>query len=269
MRMKTYRLSVDEIAMALSQMDEADLARSLLAASAAGELTAEQASGRLLAAGHSLIARSMLDVDLNGLVHLSPELETVVRPLAHADFAVRLSRSDGGPESVRSFLFAGEEVIEHDVESDIVYELTRHASLETVLSASVGFLSAEEAMPFEADGVTISGAVLDDMQETASAETMHEMLAAEGMPEATRALFVPDFQNVVSRGSILKVTFDNPPELASDVGTLVLRGPRRLWLLRMMPGDDMVHLAVTPGTAETLRAELVRLINGTSEVAIQ
>jgi hypothetical protein len=260
----SFRLAVDEVAMALTQVGEADLARDLLLAGAGGTLTGDTAQGRLLAAGHSLMARGLLEVDADGSVRLDETLARVLRPLAKADFSIRVSCSYGSGELARSYHFAGPCVISQEVDRDIIYTLAEFLSRDAALASCVEFFDTEDTAPFAADPVTLPMEVLDEIQETADPEAVHARLATAGMPESVRAMFVPDFQGVVFRGGILRVDFGSGDGPASNRGALILRGPQRLWVMRILPEGDTARLLVMAGGKESLRNEILALIEPAS-----
>jgi hypothetical protein len=206
------------------------------------------------------MARGLLEVDASGSVHLDEALARAVRPLAKADFSIRVSCSHGGAELARSYHFVGSGVISQEVDRDIIYTLVEFPSRDAALASCVAFFDTEDAAAFAADPATVPMGSLDEIQKTADPEAVHATLAAAGMPQSVRAMFVPDFQGVVFRGGLLRVDFGQPSGPTSNRGTLILRGPQRLWLMRILPEGDTARLLVMAGSKESLRREILALI---------
>jgi len=91
-----FRLSPEELALAMSMVGNADVAKGLLV-SQFGVMDAAQMQERLFAAGHSLIAKSLLSVDTaSGQTHLDEALSAAASALCKADFTIRFSRGEKG-----------------------------------------------------------------------------------------------------------------------------------------------------------------------------
>lgn len=259
----SFRLAVDEVAMALAQVGEPDLARDLLVAEAGEVLSGDAARGRLIAAGHSLMARGLLEVDVDRSVHLDEALARAVCPLAKADFSLRVSRSDDSGELARSYHFRGSGSVSQEVDRDIIYRLVEYPSVEAAVASCVAFFDTDGIASFAVESSTIPMDTLDEIQRTADPETVAVTLAAVGMPKNVRTMFVPDFQGVVFRGGLLRVDFGQVNGPTSNRGTLILRGPQRMWLMRILPEGDTARLLVMAGSKRSLRGEILALIQPT------
>lgn len=256
-----YRLSVDEVAFAIAQVGDPNLARHLLLSQAGDSLTAEAIEGRLMAAGHSLLARHLIDVDEASTVQVTTPFADAIQPLIKADFSIYVSSSNGRTELAQTYHFAGERIVRQVIDREIVYELASYPSADVVIDDCLNAVFARDAGLFDVEASRLPASVLDDLQQTADPSEVERILTAAGMPADARSLFAEDFQKVVARGSVIRVDFPAAPDVpTSNEGILVLRGPDRLWLMRIVQEGDSAALLVAPGSAEDMSSEIKRII---------
>lgn len=258
----SYRLSVDEVAMILSQSGHADAARQTLAIGGADVLDGGVIRGRLQAAGHSLMARGLLDVIDDGVIELDPAINRLVGPLASADFSIRLARSDGETDWTITFHFSGDVIVQHTIERDIVHELTECCGEADVVETILDLLGVGEHTPFKAGSCTVTASVINDLQTTADRDTALAMLADAGMFETVRQLFVDDFMGVVSRGTISRIDYDDEEASLAEGAIMTLHGPERFWLMVLQGQHEAPEMEIMPGDRQTFEGVVKRLIKG-------
>jgi hypothetical protein len=142
--MTTYTLSVDEVAMTLSQMGEPDIARGLIIAEAGMDISGDNVRGRLIAAGHSLMARGLIDVTADGAVTIESTFRDAMQPLAKADYSLRISRADGGPESFLTFHARNGRFFQHEVDRETIHSIAVLEDAGDVAGATAAFLRVQE-----------------------------------------------------------------------------------------------------------------------------
>ena len=86
---RMLRLSVDELAYTLAQFGRPDIGQGILQSSSGSELAAEDVMQRMLAAGHSLLARNLLQIDAEANPTLADDLQWLARVLTDASFSLR------------------------------------------------------------------------------------------------------------------------------------------------------------------------------------
>ena len=90
MKKSDFVLSVEEVSLVISIVGRPEVAHGLMAAQL-GDMQEEEARARLLAAGHSLMARGWLTMDSQATMRLADPLARIARILSRADFSVRYS----------------------------------------------------------------------------------------------------------------------------------------------------------------------------------
>ena len=109
--MKTeVRLGIEELCLALSLMDEPEVAKGLLYVTF-DEISPDEERGRLLAAGHSLMSRDLLCVK-NGRSYLADEFRELVSILVDSDFSIHCNRKVAGFEFTLAYYVKDKMVLE-------------------------------------------------------------------------------------------------------------------------------------------------------------
>jgi len=254
-----FLLSVEEVALAMSIVGQPEMAHNLMAAQL-GEMQQEEARARLLAAGHSLMARRWLTMDAQGTMHLAEPLGRVARVLSRADFSVRYSRSHRNADFSLSFHFGEGGIFAHRIEQGVVHHITEVQDTDAVIRGGLTFFEMAQVRPFTCPSAEIPYSLLDEIKDEEDTSSILRRLEETGVPEETRTLLAEDLRGVQYRGSILRVEYgeDNLPR--SDHGLLVLRGPERLWLLRPLIWEGDLSVALLPGTEEAFRQEVAALL---------
>ena len=253
------RLSVEEVAFTLSAVNQPGMAHDLMIAQL-GDMQQEEARVRLLAAGHSLMARGWLSMDEQERIHLADPLARVGPVLSHADFSIRYTRSHQSVDLTLSFHFAEGDIFTHTMEQGVVHHITKVPSTAAVIQGSLAFFEVNQTSPFACPSAEIPYALLEKIKDEEDTSSILRYLQESNVPPETQALLTEDLHEARYRGSILRVEYgeDNVPR--SDHGLLVLRGPDRLWLLRPRLEEGEALVTILPGTEEVFRREVTALL---------
>ena len=254
-----FFLSVEEVAMTLSIIGQPKEAHALMVAQL-GKIGQEEARVRLLTAGHTLMARGYLSLDLEGRAHLSEPLARVVHVLAQADYTIRYNRSYRDADFSLAFHFDAENIFAHRLEQGVVHHITEVSNVEDVIQGGLGFFGIAEVPPFSCPIAEVSRELLDQIKDDPAHAVIHRRLTHAGVPAETCDLLAEDLSNTQYRGSVMRVEYDENNTPVSDRGLLVLRGPERLWLLRPIVREGEQYVTLLPGTRETFRREVTSLL---------
>ncbi len=259
MTQNSFRLSVEELALAFSQIGNPNLGQELLGAQLAIQDPAE-IRARLLSAGHSLLARGWLGIDSQGHFYLDDALARIARVLAHADFSLRFSRAARGIEFELTLHFGERGIFAHQLEQGVVHVITELADPAEATATGLRFFELTDAMAFTIPPVEIANAMLEQLKDMDDAAGIAERLANAGVPTAVAALLAPDLARASYRGSILRIEYTAANAPVSERGVLVLRGAERLWLMRPFQRAQATFLTLAPGTTENLTSEIYALL---------
>ena len=254
-----FLLSVEELALAMSIVGKPEMAHSVMVAQL-GDMRQEEAHARLLTAGHALMARGWLMMDAQGAMQLADPLIRVARALSRADFSIRYSRSQPSADLSLSFHFGESGIFAHRIEQGVVHHITEVQGSSVVIQGGQEFFELAQTGRFTCPSAEIPEDLLNEIKDGEDASSILERLEQAGVPDETRTLLTEDLHKVQYRGSILRVEYgqDNVPR--SDRGLLVLRGPKRLWLLRPLIQGEKRCVTVVPGTEETFQQEVAALL---------
>lgn len=259
MAQNDFLLGVEEVALAMSMVGQPEMAHNLMVVQL-GTMSQEEARARLLAAGHSLIARGWLTMDEHGEMHLAAPLARIARVLSRADFSIRYTRSHQNAELALTFHFGEGGIFAHRMEQGVVHHISEIQDADLVIEGGMTFFDVMEAQPFTCPLVEIPYSLLEKIKDEENPSEIGRQLEEHGVPEETRVLLAEDLQKVQYRGSIMRVEYgkDNVPR--SDHGLLVLRGPKRLWLFRPIIRGKQPFVTPLPCTEQVFRQEVAALI---------
>lgn len=254
-----FRLSAEEVALALNLVGQPEIGHSTMIAQL-GPLSQEDARARLLAAGHSLMARGLLTMNAEGSLFLEETLARVARVLSHADFTIRYSRSHQNMDLSLSYHFSKGAIFEHQIEKGVVHHITARQSANDVIKGGLMFLEISQTRPFTCPVVELPNDLLDEIKDDPAPTIIQRRLEHARVPAETCDMLTKDLSNTQYRGSILRVEYDENSTPTSDRGLLVLRGPERLWLLRPSVQEGKRYVTLLPGTEQTLRQEVTAIL---------
>lgn len=260
------RLSVEELAFAMGVLGGGEMASGILQA-VLGQREKAEMDGRLYAAGHSLMARGLLTVDVaSQSKELDGRLSSMVEVMLASDFTLRCSRSARGEEQVLNLFFRRGQIVSERVIQDVVCEIEPLASADEAaeqVRRFFGLPAGGRAAGTQGSAGTIAADLLDQIRQTtpgASAEEVAQRLQEAGLAAQPARLVAEDLLAPDYRGAVLRV--DNVGGRAvSERGFLILKGQARFWLLAIRPQEPPV-LEVLAGSGSRYRAAFRGLLNG-------
>lgn len=228
-----FKLSVDEVAMALAQVGASDVGKQLLRTIADDELSDAELSARLLAAGHSLMARELLDVSESGVVTLNADLATVARALAEAPRTLRVSRVYGRREQTALYYESDDgEFVAQAVDREIVHTLSYPVSRDTVTELCERLIGASEAAHTELEWL-LPLTALTDLDECETLDDAVELLTGFGLSHVDANQLANDVASASFRGSIATIGGDG-----DGAGSMVVGAGARLWMFDVVSSAD-------------------------------
>ncbi len=256
---RVFRLSVEELAYILAESGHPETAQSLLQESFSTELAAEDVMQRLLAAGHSLMARELLLFDSNLKPTLSEDARWLARVLLDVPFSIRYTFAVPEGQKNLTYHFIDGKIVEHRVEFGVVHALSEYADSQIVIDSGISFFQIEQEPPFNAAEGELAQTLLSQAQTGADLAQIRQALAQSALPASTQEMLAQDFANARYRGSALRIEY-RAGEAVSDFGFLLLRGPERLWLLKPVQRPEGAVVIVMPGSIATFQREVAALM---------
>ena len=249
-----FQLGVEELAYAMGVIAGSESAAQYLGG-LLGDRPPGELQGRLLAAGHSLVARGLLDFDLESAAkRLHPAFEPLVAALIHTDFSLSLlCRTRAGTR--RAALHSGAGVfVEHKVERSVVSRVEAIPGAEAARARVLAFFGLDAAPagePPPAAAATLPATILNELGASARALPLADaqvLLAGVGVPGEVAAAFAEDVAHSTMRGSLLRMAVaqhaggdgaanGSAPEVEVQEGILLLSGAARAWLVELAQPD--------------------------------
>jgi hypothetical protein len=252
------QLSVEEVAFILSTTDQPDMAHDLMIAQL-GDMGQAEARARLLAAGHSLLARAWVNIDESDQVSLSEPIERLAHILTCADFSIRYDRAYRPFELTLTFHFVDASIFSHSIEDGVIHHITEVQGETEVLRQGLTFFAVEDVNA-DCPVAEIPYSVLEQIKDEENLSTILSTLQKWEVPEKTRRLFTEDLRDVQYRGSVMRVDYEDDSRPRSDEGLLVLRGPDRLWFLRPFVREEKDYIKIFPGSIARFYKEVAAIL---------
>jgi len=261
---RSVRLSIEELAFAMGVLGGVETASGILQA-VLGQREKAELDGRLYAAGHSLMARGLLTVDVPAQSkELDSALGRMVEVMLASDFTLRYSRATHGQEEVLNHFFRQGRIVSERVIQDVVCELAVLGSADEALEEGrlfFGLPAGGRATGATESAGIIAADLLDQIRQETSKSSIGQLaqrlqeagLAAQPARMVAEDLLVPEYH-----GAVLRVdnVSGNP---VSERGFLILKGQRRFWLLELKQQEPAV-LEVWPDSGPRYRAAFERLL---------
>ncbi len=240
MKYSTFALSIEEVAYAMGVLGGVEVARGYLAA-LLGERPQQELEGRLLAAGHALVARGYLDFDAaSGNKQLTPELAPLVGALIHHDYSLQCMRAAPGQETVLNFHISGDLCVAHWIEKAVVAHLEALGGQADIIERGRLFFGIPANHTLVTGQQRLGKIPADLLQKIGQSltETTPEQIAAQlsiaGLPADSIRFLAEDLYAPTSRGSVMKVKVGDKG-LISDKGFLIFQGPHSTWFFEITP----------------------------------
>ncbi len=251
-------LTAEEAALALTIVGYPEKARTLMA-NLFGEIEEMEMRGRMLAAGHSLMARGFLVLNTQMQPLLDENLARIAHTLARADFSIRYSYSLAQAEFALVYHFRGSQIFAHRLEQGVLHRITEITDRNDIIKSGLTFFGIPQAEPFSAAPLEMPYPVLERLKDETDPATIEEGLRQAGADgEAVRWL-AADLAQPRYRGAAIRVDYSPEGAPLSDRGFLFLHGPRRLWLMHLLTGEDPVRVRIVPATVQAFQEAIVAL----------
>jgi hypothetical protein len=261
MRMKAaFRLSVEEIAVALTLIGKPELGHDLLVTQSGAAPGQDEVRSRLLAAAHSLISRGWLAVTPEGTVGLADSLARVARVLAQADFSIRYSRSYRDAEMLLTYHFVQGGIFEHRLEQGVVHSITELEDAAAVVQGGLNFFEMAQLPTFSFPPLDVPGSLLDEIKDADDPKSVSDRLTDYGVARETADVLAEDLADTEYRGSASRVEYDANDTPTADRGFLLLHGQQRSWILRPFDRQGTPFVTLMPGTADAFSREVAALL---------
>ena len=256
--MPEFVLTTEELSLAFSLLGQPEAGRSLMVTQL-GEMSEAEARARLMAAGHSLIARGGMALGPEGPV-LNEDLARAVGLLLRADFSIRYSRATSDAEFNLAYHFGQNLILEHRLEQGIAHRLNEIPDAATVIKSGLVFFGVPQAEPFQSPAIAIPYSLLNEVKNLGDPAQIDRRLQETGVDGGVRPLLAEDLAHPQYRGSVLRVQSDARGNLFSEEGFLLLHGPRRLWLITLS-GPERTTATLMPATVQAFHQETAALIH--------
>ena len=183
--MIAFNLSIEEVAFALGHVGGADTAAGFLS-TLIGQRPSDELTGRLTAAGHSLLARGLLlPAPSSAGATLIPELRQAMESMVRGDNVLRVTVTTTEREQVVTFFLMDSGAVRHELKQGVVSELVLLPDGETV-QRSVAELVAPDGLSFTTTGPVgrIAAAQLRELRQKANSASPAELASwlAETLP---------------------------------------------------------------------------------------
>ncbi|GIL15517.1 MAG: hypothetical protein BroJett039_06900 [Chloroflexota bacterium] len=252
------RLSIEEVALVLSIHGSPDAAKLMLLASF-GELSPDEEKGRLLAAGHSLMARGFLNLN-SGKSELAPPMSELVSAMNTYQIALRMESKSTETDVTITFFIHGNQIIQQSVEQGVVYRFDQVQEQSTIIQKGVRFFNLTKGVNGINSEPLIPFRILEQArEESLEVSAIAAKLKNEGVPERLCNLLAEDIKNLRTRGAVLRI--DNKENnLISDHGFLTLTGESRTWLFPISLLGEERMIRVVTGTPSRFGREIDQLL---------
>lgn len=257
---RILRLSGDELAYTLAQSGRPDLGQGVLRSQSDIPLSSEDAMQRMLAAGHTLLARQFLQIDAEAKPVLADDLQWLSRVLTGAPFSLRHTRTT--PEAAFNLTYHAMNggVVEHVIEQGVVHIFTEHEQARAAVDGGVTFFQIAGLQNSSGAQAEIPKPLLDQAQQANDGAVIKKLFEQTTLPSLLREQLAEDFAQASYRGSVLRVEYGPQGEPVANRGLLLLRGQERLWILKPHQRPNGVFITVLPGSEETFRREVSALM---------
>ena len=264
--LRSVELGIEEYSFALGLAGYPEAAKVLLVASF-GQLTAEDEHGRLLSAGHSLMARKLLFLE-EGVPTLAGEFRALLVALTEYDFAISFMRKSETVADTILYTVCAGGIVEQRLEQGVICQIQTLSDIPAIALAGIQFfgislhtddLRAEAALPR-----AVLSRALDTVAQ-APDRTLGTLLEA-GLPEPLATALAGSFTQMESRGLVTRLdNTDGRVALTQEI--LFLRGNGRAWLFPALSGADKEHVRVMPGTPAAFGQLVVGLCTASAATA--
>jgi len=253
------KMGIEELALALSLMGRPEAAKGLLFASF-GQMAAAEEQGRLLAAGHSLMARGLLSVQA-GQSCLAEDLRELLQVLIGNDFAIQFNRRSGTSEETLAYFVRGSKIVRQELQQGVICTLSSVSSRDRIIRGGLDLFGIAKGPGSNYPDAKVPATVLDRAK-VAAAEAPDQvamLLRGAGIPEPLSGLLMEDLQTMNYRGGAMRIE-SKEGQFSSEQGFLLLRGAQRTWIFALVKEGEEGYARVLAGTADNFARQVQQLM---------
>jgi hypothetical protein len=247
--------------MALSVAGYPEAAKTILITTF-DQLPTDDEGGRLLAAGHSLMARGLLAVD-SGESRLESGFANLLGLIVEPDYMLQLGlrASSEDEEQTLSYFFKSGTTVEQRIEQGVIYNLRTVWNRQTLVDAAIQFFAVEEKdQQYGAGTAEIPVELVDKARDlTGQTREVEALFSQAGVPPKLARALARDFQAIRGRGMVMLIE-NRSGLLVSDEGFLVMQGMSGTWLFPIVQRSDETYARVLSASTKSLGTEVQRLL---------
>lgn len=258
-----FNLAVEEVAYAMGVLGGSETAHGFLV-SLLGERPQKEIEGRLLAASHSLVARSLLDFEIEpARTWLNDDLAAAVKAILDQRFSLRCHHNVGSQEQVLALFFGTDGlVVSQQLRREVVSELCIYRNAEDAVNQCLNFfglpIGSGQPTPALAElPLNILNAWRAVTPDTDVKFLIKPLERLGLMPELAQELAL-SILATESRGSVSRIEGLQETPVANQ-GLVLLKGNNRAWAFKIEPLAD-AKLRVYRGDRPTVAALLQDMI---------
>lgn len=250
----SLRLSVEELALVFNQIGRADKADELISARY-GSMSKEESAIRLVTAGNSLMAMDLLTQE-DGANILDETLAYIGESITDAEYTIWCSYN---AKDKVSYHFCEDTIMENKIEFNVVHEITELNDKKDVLQSILGIYDIFHAEAFDCKPVIIPNTSLGDFLEEKDAISIVQRLKTAELDVEIPAMFAEDWDNAQFWGMMMRLEHKKSNSLF-DRGFIVLRGPKRFWIMHPTNLNGEAVMELLPATTEVFVKEFEALM---------
>lgn len=262
--LQTYKISIEEFALATSLMGRPEIAKSLLY-TALENMSGEEEKGRLFAAGHSLLAHGLLTVK-DRKSHLDSGLRQALLIFLDNDFFVHLNSNVDGEGHSLTYFVREQNVVEQYIKERVIYHLTELPSMELIIERSLELLPVSDNNLDSFPMGEVETSVIEEARRRANTapDTLEKFFLLSGLEEKLSHHLAEDFCHTVWQGSVVRMGGGNG-QILSDQGFLLLQGQVRCWIFALATKGVTTVALILPGNKIAFSREMQRLLSAVSK----
>lgn len=256
------RLGIEEVALAMSILGHPDVAKALFITTF-GDLSPDDEEGRLLAAGHSLMARGLLSV-ANGESKLDADFAKFMDILIGPTSILQFSLRSGEDEEALTYFFKGAARVEQRVDQGVVYNFRSIQNTSEIFESTRQLFGVTQAVtePTEIHPeVKVPMSLLDKARDPSinTPGALTRMFEQANVPSTLSRMLAQDFLATRGRGTAMLVE-NRQGQLVSDHGFLVMKSAERTWLFPLFEQGE-AYARVLLATHESFTQQTQLLIS--------
>lgn len=246
--MKTMiRLSVEEVAFIAGYLGETAAAAGYLTG-VVGSQSAENFNGRITAAGHSLIARGLMQLGTSpGEVIVDDAARDLIQVVVSTNRSLRCEKLGGGENDVLTIFLNPERQVLHRIRSEVVAEICDVLGFDNITEQVAQFVGTSEAGNLTPLG-TIDLAELEELRDrivSLDRASVYALLATRIDTTAADELATVLKGDSVTWGSIMILdTADQAgtTQVVANEGILYASFAGQLWFFAIGSGDNQTKI---------------------------